>query len=291
MKKILYTITTFAIIFGLMTACSASKDQVVVFHTPYGDMKAILYEETPLHKENFIKLVESGQYDSTIFHRVIKDFMIQGGDVSTKPTQEEEPLKNYTIAAEINDQFYHVKGALAAARMGDNVNPERKSSGTQFYIVDGQTYEPSELENMAQGRMAQQKQMLIRKCLEMKKYASLRNEVIEMQKNQDMQGLMKFMDKADTLIAQEFGEIELYTFSEDQKEAYQSKGGAPHLDGEYTVFGRVVEGIGVIDSIAAVRTAQADKPVENIYIEVELEKVSKKTITKNYGYEYPQEEK
>jgi peptidyl-prolyl cis-trans isomerase B (cyclophilin B) len=274
-----------------LAACSASKDSLVVFHTPYGDMKAILYEETPLHKENFLKLVESGQYDSTIFHRVIKDFMIQGGDVNIKKNIEADDKITYTIPAEINDQFWHVKGALAAARMGDNVNPKKASSGSQFYIVDGQTYEASELTQMAEGRKAQQKKAKVRALLAKNKYAYLRNKVIDMQKNNDLEGLMAFMDTADSLIGLEFGELGLYQFKEAQQTAYASLGGAPHLDGEYTVFGRVVEGLNVIDSITAVRTAQANKPVEDIYISVELEKMAKKKVSENYGYIYPKEAK
>ncbi len=274
----------------LVSGCQTSKDSVVVFHTQYGDMKAILYEETPKHKENFITIVESGKYDSTIFHRVIKDFMIQGGDVNLKPGLEEEEKINYTIDAEINPKFWHVKGALAAARQGDHVNPQKKSSGSQFYIVDGQTMEKTALEQMAEGRKFQQKQAKIRELLGMNKYANLRNEVIEMQKNQDMEGLQAFMDEADSLITKEFGEIEAYEFSEEQKTDYAEIGGAPHLDGEYTVFGRVVEGLAVIDSIAAVRKGAGDKPVENIYVTMELEKMSKKKVTEKYGYQYPKEE-
>ncbi|MFT6034753.1 MAG: peptidyl-prolyl cis-trans isomerase B (cyclophilin B) [Marivirga sp.] len=274
-----------------LAACSASKDSLVVFHTPYGDMKAILYEETPLHKENFLKLVESGQYDSTIFHRVIKDFMVQGGDVNIKKNIEADDKITYTIPAEINDQFWHVKGALAAARMGDSGNPKKASSGSQFYIVDGQTYEAQELTQMAEGRKAQQKQAKVRELLAKNKYAYLRNKVIDMQKNNDLEGLMAFMDTADSLISLEFGALGLYQFNEEQQASYATLGGAPHLDGEYTVFGRVVEGLNVIDSICAVRTAQANKPVKDIYLSVELEKMAKKKISENYGYTYPEEDK
>jgi len=277
----------------ILSACAGSKDNLVVFHTPYGDMKAILYEETPIHKKNFLKLVESGQYDSTIFHRVIEDFMVQGGDVNAKNNIEEEDKINYQLQAEIiDDKFWHIKGALAAARMGDNVNPNRKSSGSQFYIVDGQTYTENELTQMAEGRKAQQKQMKVKQVLGMKKYASLRNKVVEMQKNEDLEGLMNFMEHtADSLVALEYGEIELYQFKPEQVADYAEKGGAPHLDGEYTVFGQVVEGLAVIDSIASVRTAMANKPIEDIFLTVELEKISKKKITENYGYNYPKEEK
>lgn len=276
----------------LLASCQTSRDSVVVFHTQYGDMKAILYEETPKHKENFIKLVESGKYDSTIFHRVIENFMVQGGDVNQKEGIEDEDKVNYNIDAEIVPDFWHVKGALAAARQGDQVNPEKKSSGSQFYIVHGQTFEESDLTQMAEGRVFQEKQLKLRECLAMKKYANLRNEVIEMQKAQDMEGLQNFMETtADSLVEKEFGEIEAYTFSDAQIKDYETVGGAPHLDGEYTVFGKVVEGLAVIDSIASVRTAGADKPVKDIFMTAEIEKMSKKKITEQYGYEYPEEEK
>lgn len=288
MKK---TLLSYIVCIILFSGCQASKDSIVIFHTRYGDMKAILYEETPKHKENFIKLVESGQYDSTIFHRVIKDFMIQGGDVNIKPNVKEDGKINYTIEEEINDKFWHVKGALAAARQGDQVNPKKRSSGSQFYIVQGQTFDSDELDQLAEGRKYQQKQAKVRELLSMNKYSDLRNEVIEMQKNQDLEGLQKFMEEADSLIIKEFGEIKLYEFSEEQKADYAETGGAPHLDGEYTVFGRVVEGLNVIDSIAAVKKGAGDKPMEDIYLTVELDKMSKKKITEQYGYEYSKEKK
>jgi len=276
----------------LLASCQTSKDSVVVFHTKYGDMKAILYEETPKHKENFLELVESGKYDSTIFHRVIENFMVQGGDVNQKKDLEEEDKVNYTIDAEIHPNFWHVKGALAAARQGDNINPEKKSSGSQFYIVHGQKFTEQDLLQLPEGRLYQQKQMKLRELLGMKKFASVRNEVIEMQKAKDMEGLQNFMETmADSLVEKEFGKLELYEYSDAQIEDYKTIGGAPHLDGEYTVFGKIVEGLNVVDSIAAVRTAGADKPVEDIYLTAEIEKMSKKKITEQYGYEYPKEEK
>ncbi len=272
------------------TACQTPKDSIVVFHTKYGDMKAILYEETPKHKENFIQLVESGKYDSTIFHRVIENFMIQGGDINVKKNIKEEDRVDYLIDAEINDEYWHVKGALAAARQGDQMNPEKKSSGSQFYIVQGQKMGGSELDQLAAGRVYQQKQAKVRELLSKKKYANLRNEVIEMQKNQDLEGLQNFMEEADSLIIEEFGQINVYQFSPEQKADYENIGGAPHLDGEYTVFGRIVEGLNIIDSIAAVKKGRGDKPVEDLYITVDLEKMSKKKITEKYGYEYSEEE-
>ncbi len=128
-------------IFGL-AACSAEKDYLVTINTPYGEMKAVLFDATPEHKENFVDLARSGKYDSTLFHRVIKDFMIQGGDPSTSPSYNaDEDTIDYTIPAEFVDTLFHKKGALAAARQGDRFNPERASSGSQFYIVQGTVYD------------------------------------------------------------------------------------------------------------------------------------------------------
>ena len=136
MKKLIF------ILIILIQSCAMNKDVLITISTPYGDMKAILYDETPLHKKNFIELSESGQFDSTIFHRVIENFMIQGGDINLINDDE---IIDYTIPAEFNKKLFHRKGEIAAARMGDNVNPEKESSGCQFYIVQGKVYTEEEL--------------------------------------------------------------------------------------------------------------------------------------------------
>jgi peptidyl-prolyl cis-trans isomerase B (cyclophilin B) len=275
----------------VMMSCKSSKDSVVIIHTKFGDMKAILYEETPKHKKNFLSLIESGQLDSTNFHRVIKDFMIQGGDVNKKKNIDNDEKINYTIDAEIVDDFWHVKGALAAARQGDQVNPKKESSGSQFYIVDGQKFTEADILQMQQGRKYQQKQIKLRECLKMTKYSDLRDSIVNMQRNQNIKGLQTFLEtKADSIIELEFGKVEGYQYSEAQIEDYKEVGGSPHLDGEYTVFGRVVEGLGIIDSIAAVQTGAGDKPLESIYMTFEIDKMSKKKITEQFGYFYPKSE-
>ncbi len=132
---------------------------MVLISTNYGDMKAVLYDETPLHRDNFIKLVKEGYYDGTLFHRVIDGFMIQGGDPNSKTAKPNQQLGSggpgYTIPAEFKQELIHKKGALAAARMGDNVNPQKASSGSQFYIAQGKRYTSDEL-NMLQARMGKQ---------------------------------------------------------------------------------------------------------------------------------------
>jgi len=152
MKKIIISLF---LLCGLLNF-NAMAQKYVLISTKFGDMKVKLYDETPLHQENFIKLVKQGFYDGTLFHRVIKDFMIQGGDPNSKNAKPEQALGNggpgYTIPAEIKPQFFHKKGAIAAARMGDRVNPQRASSGSQFYIVEGKKYTDNEL-NMLEMRM------------------------------------------------------------------------------------------------------------------------------------------
>jgi len=204
-------IVVLSLSFGLYTSLfsqkSKKKDFLVTISTTYGEMLLILYNETPLHKENFIKLAESGFYDSTAFHRVINDFMIQGGDPNSKPGGDAQQIgrggPGYTLDAEINPSLKHQKGSIAAARLGDQVNPEKKSSGSQFYIV-------------------------------------------------------------------------------------QRDQGTPHLDGGYTVFGEVIQGIEIVDEIARQPVDRRNKPEKDIYISVKVKKMRKKKIQKRYGYHFKQ---
>lgn len=195
-----------------------NKKSYVLLQTDYGNMKILLYEETPLHRENFIKLVKSGFYDGLLFHRVINGFMIQGGDPESRNAQSGAMLGNggpgYTIPAEFVPKYFHKKGVIAAAREGDNVNPMKESSGSQFYIVQGRIY----------------------------------NEAI-------MQKIAAQMNK---------------TFSAEQIKAYGTIGGSPWLDNDYTVFGEVVEGLDVIDKIAAVKCGPNDRPVEDVKMTIKI---------------------
>ncbi|MEM0997155.1 MAG: peptidylprolyl isomerase [Bacteroidota bacterium] len=185
-----------------------------IISTNYGDIKIKLYEETPTHRNNFLKLAKDGFYDGTTFHRVIKKFMIQGGDPNTK-----DPAKvnlagqggpGYTLPAEILPGYIHKKGVLSAARLGDQVNPQRESSGSQFYIVQGQTFTAAQL------------------------------------------------DQAEKRIGMSLGRE--FSYTPEQRAAYINEGGSPWLDQQYTIFGEVIEGIEVIDKIAAVETLPGDRP-------------------------------
>ncbi|MEP0367946.1 MAG: peptidylprolyl isomerase [Cyclobacteriaceae bacterium] len=281
MKKLLIVL---AVLTTMLTACDDNKDAVVTIHTEYGDMKAILYNETPLHKKNFLELAKSGRYDSTTWHRIIKNFMIQGGNVNAKEgTREAEEDR---IPAEIVDGFYHTKGALAAARQGDQVNPEKKSSATQFYIVHGKVWTKNEL-TVDQVKLNQG----ISKLLSDPKFEELTKQFQELSKARDFDAMNELALENKELVEQELGIDLNKDFDADRLELYTSVGGAPHLDSEYTVFGRVVEGLDVIDKIAAVETGRMDKPVKDTYMTMEVELIPKKKITEMYGYEYPEEEK
>ena len=272
MKKIIF------ILIILIQSCAMNKDVLITISTPYGDMKAILYDETPLHKKNFIELSESGQFDSTIFHRVIENFMIQGGDINLI---NDEDVIDYTIPAEFNNKLFHRKGELAAARMGDNVNPEKESSGCQFYIVHGKVYTEEELTldiNALYGG--------VRRLLQEDEYSDIRQKFVEAQN--DPEETQRLAISLSSICEEKYGIKIKKDVSDEILEAYTTLGGVPHLDGGYTVFGRIVDGLEIIDEIAAVKTGPADKPLEDVPMTFKVNRISKDKITKNYGYTYPE---
>lgn len=197
---------------------SPPEECLVLMKTDLGNMVFRLFDDTPFHRDNFVKLVEEGYYDGLLFHRVIQDFMIQGGDPQSKKARQGQMLGSggpgYTIPAEILPEHVHVKGALAAARKSDVVNPKKESSGSQFYIVDGR--------------------------------------------------------KVDEMHMSKLSEARGINYTEEQMQAYLKYGGTPHLDGEYTVFGEVVEGLDVVDVISDIQTARGDRPKEDIKMEMIL---------------------
>ena len=286
MKNHLLSLCLFVSIL-LLGSCRAEKDYLVTIHTKFGDMKVVLYDATPQHKENFIKLAKSGAYDSTTFHRVIADFMIQGGDVNAKA--EADPI-DYTIPAEFNDTLIHEKGALAAARMGDNVNPERASSGSQFYIVQGHPFTEEELNALVYNQKLTVMQKLFMRIIEKPEYAELRREMIALQEAGNYAEMQERIMSSEELIKKEFGRLPELEFTPQQIEAYTTIGGVPHLDRGYTVFGKVVEGLPVIDSIAQVVTGAGDKPEQDVYMQLEVEEVKKKQLSRKYGIYYPEED-
>ncbi|PCJ80796.1 MAG: peptidylprolyl isomerase [Bacteroidetes bacterium] len=208
---------------GCDNVASSKGPKKVVIHTDFGDMVVLLSDSTPQHRDNFIKLAEEGFYDGLLFHRVMSDFMIQGGDPKSKGAEKGVRLGSggpgYTIPNEMRSDHLHVKGALAAARQPDSVNPDRNSSGSQFYIVQGGKYKEGEL-----------------KSFEMRHQAT----------NPD------------------------FRYSDKMKTAYLELGGYAPLDLNYTVFGYVIEGLDIIDSIAAVKTDRSDRPLEDVKFSIEV---------------------
>lgn len=291
MKKTLHLFI--AAIACCLVSCQAPEmDEVIVISTPYGEMKAVLFDDTPLHKANFLELTKAGKYDSVLFHRVIENFMIQTGDLSTG---QQEKDADYRIDAEfLPEKYFHKKGALAAARMGDAQNPMKQSSGSQFYIVQGEVYDLDGLEVRRVRRDFLRLNGFFERMRKMDKYVEL-NEKYNYHVNlaqEDstydfaaaQQGLV-FASRE--LIEKEFGPQTDPGFSEEQVEIYTTVGGTPHLDGEYTIFGQVVEGLEVVDKIAAVETNQRDRPLEEVRMKVSVVEMSKSEITKKYGIEYP----
>jgi peptidyl-prolyl cis-trans isomerase B (cyclophilin B) len=257
----------------------AAKDTLVVIKTDFGTMKVKLYKETPNHRHNFIKLASTGFYDSLLFHRVIKNFMIQGGDPNSKRANDSQPLGNgeigYTLPPEFNPSLFHKKGALSAARLGDDVNPEKKSSGCQFYIVQGRTFTEQDLISQESRINMQNRQSLFMKLIMLPENQNLKSRFVAAQTSQNKDSLIALSQIAEAMVAKQAGSIPPFKFSAAQIEAYKFLGGAPHLDGGYTVFGEVIEGLDVIDRIAEVEK-KGERPASNVRMYVTIEIVEEK---------------
>lgn len=252
----------------VFTACSQNTSgDMLLISTEYGDMKVKLYEETPLHKENILKLTDEGFYNDLIFHRVIETFMIQGGDPDSKDATPDQNLGNggpgYQIDAEIRPELFHKKGVIAAARTGDNMNPERKSSGSQFYIAQGQVYTADQLDNFEEHRKSQARRAAFGKYIQDPANAEFAKELQALQEAEKMDELNEKLLALEPILDQYISEEE-WKITPEAREAYTTVGGIPHLDGQYTVFGEVVEGLDVIDKIAAAETNAMDRPVKDI---------------------------
>lgn len=242
--------------------------------TPFGNMKIKLFEETPLHKANFLKLVKEGYFDSLLFHRVINNFMIQGGDHLSKHAALGDSLGHgdigYTVPAEFNRNLIHKKGRLCAARDGDDVNPKMASSATQFYIVMGKKRSLTDLKNYEDRINKTHYSRCAREYMQCDEGKRLKKEYnrLKTENKTDSATLLN------TKIEREIQRLNLktpeYKFDANQVETYTTVGGTPHLDGTYTVFGEVIEGLDVIDKIAAVNTDKRDRPFINVRMKVRL---------------------
>jgi peptidylprolyl isomerase len=265
-------IPVFILILAGLLSCKApsgNENTIILMKTNMGDIKLKLYDGTPIHRDNFVRLVKSGFYEGISFHRIIKDFMIQAGDPETKTGSSAalpDSLKTYTIPAEFNSQYFHKKGALAAAREGDDVNPQKRSSGTQFYIVQGVKYSDEEL-NQAEQRVN----------------GSIKQSRFNTYIKETGDSLRQAGNPVNEAEIQQLASVKMFQFlsgykdlkfPEEVRNIYKSLGGTPRLDGSYTVFGEVTEGIDIVDKIAGVQTGPGDKPVNDV-------KILKMKIVKN----------
>lgn len=280
-KDTLIWIIIGAILLVGTSSCASEKDYLITIDTEFGKMYAILHDETPAHKKNFIALAESGRYDSTTFYRIIEDFMIQGGDVFNKENMDQEDW--YTLPAEFDENLIHEKGSIAAARQGDQMNPEMRSSGCQFYIVEGKVYEKNEL--TTDTRKLQQ---AFSKYLQLDTNKKLREKYRELYQKGEYDSINSLM-LSNKVVLENFFNLNLgLDKRKNQIQAYTTVGGTPHLDDTYTVFGKVIKGIDVLDEIASLKTGNNDLPISPVYMKVNVEFISKKKIAKEYGYQYPQ---
>ncbi len=243
----------------LVAGCSTGGKKGVhaQIKTTEGDILISLSDLTPLHRDNFIKLAESGFYDGVSFHRVIKDFMIQTGDGATRQDSS-LIIEDYTVPAEINDSLYHRRGVVAAARMGDEVNPERNSSGTQFYIVQGKVYNDEELAATVQRIEYNRRQYFYNRALLDLRSQSGKSDTVLSEDEIQQNAIIKAYEAME--------EAGPYVMPEHRRNVYKTTGGTPFLDGAYTVFGEVLEGMEVVDAIAGTATDITDKPVKDIRI-------------------------
>ncbi len=276
----------FLLLSWLLVSCTGNDknmEQLITVSTRFGDIKMVLFDDTPQHKASFLELAGEGAYDSTTFYRVIREFMIQGGDVAV---HEEFQLESRRlIDAEITPRHLHTRGAVGAARQSINRNPYRKSS-TQFYIVQGRTFSETELTTEI-GKL----NSALPKYLYDGKHQDLIDELKELQdagKDAELQQrIISLRQEIEEALGMNFENTDI---TPEQIQAYTTIGGAPHLDGEYTVFGQVVEGMETVDKIAALPVDSLDKPLAPVYMTLHLEKVPKDSITAWYGIVYPQAE-
>lgn len=273
MKKI----TTMLILLLVICACKAEKkmtpfstlsndDTVVLIETSSGEIKVKLYNDTPKHRDNFIKNVKNHMYDGIIFHRVVKNFMIQTGDPSARDVPQGAPAGggdvSWTVPAEIvYPKYFHKYGALAAARENDDVNPEKESSGCQFYIVTGTKWTEAKLmskENeLNDVRQKEYFNQLVKEC---------QNEVAELRKKKDTAKLLELQDSLERTSEEMLQTNPAMKITPEQIKIYSTIGGMPHLDNNYTVFGEVIEGMDIVEAISNVRTDRRNRPVDDITI-------------------------
>lgn len=245
------------------------KETKVKIETEFGTIKIKLYNETPLHRDNFVKLIKDGVYKDLLFHRVINSFMIQGGDPQSRNAEPGKLLGTgdlgYTIPAEINPKFFHRRGILAAARQNDDINPERRSSASQFYILQGRKFRPGELDTI-QLRMNDSRKMSMLQA----KLKEVEPELNKLGAEGKQDELMARYNTIKEGVMADVAKLSPITLSDEQRKAYTTVGGFPSLDNNYTIFGEVIEGMEVVDAIAKQETDRNDRPMKDIKFTITL---------------------
>jgi peptidyl-prolyl cis-trans isomerase B (cyclophilin B) len=273
MQNFICRILIFTAITGGLTAQTLGKETILI-ETTYGSIKVKLYEETPLHTANFLKLTREGAFDSLLFHRVIAGFMIQGGDPLSKNAKAGDSLGHgdlgYTIPAEFNTALIHKKGTLCAAREGDDINPLQASSASQFYLVQGRKRSLEDLKKYEDRINTNYYTNCAREFMRSDKGKNFKKEYNRLKTELKMDSAALVNAEIKNSIQAEYAKKPEYKFDAHQVEVYTRMGGTPHLDGTYTVFGEIIEGIEVLDKIASSKTDKRDRPLENIRMNVKL---------------------
>lgn len=291
MKKIV----VIAMLVATLAGCNEEQADIVTIKTSYGDIVALLYDETPKHKENFLKLTNEKFYDSTIFHRIVEGFMIQGGDPDSKNAQPGQPLgrggPGYTVPAEFVPQYFHERGALSAARLGDQMNPQKASSGSQFYIVQGTVV--SEIDYTLDVRKMSN---ALQQMTKDDRYKPLMRELDSLYQSGNYTGYQARIVSLIPKVEEVTGTSLRKDVDPARLKAYTTVGGAPTLDDQYTTFGKVLKGMEVVDKIAAMpvtvdpNSGEPSVPTERVRITVTAKKMSKKDVEKEFGYKFPVKE-
>jgi cyclophilin family peptidyl-prolyl cis-trans isomerase len=265
MKKLAFVFVFAGLFVNMSCGLGDNKDKekLVQIETEFGTIKIKLYNETPLHRDNFIKLTKDGIYTDLLFHRVIQGFMIQGGDPQSKNAVPGKKLGTgdlgYTIPAEINPKFFHRRGVVAAARQGDDINPEKRSDASQFYILQGRVFRPDELDTLRVKLEETRKINLFQTRLK-----AVEPELNKLGLDGKQDELLARISALKEEVSAEVAKLPRIQFSEEQIKAYTTVGGYPSLDNNYTVFGEVIEGMGVVDNIAKQSTDKFDRPIKDI---------------------------